>query len=63
MSKDEAISHFGSVAELARALRISVQAIYTWDAEPPALRQMQLERLTKGKLKASQKSVNPYAAA
>jgi DNA-binding XRE family transcriptional regulator len=33
MKKIEAVKHFGSVAELAQVLDISVQAIYQWPEE------------------------------
>lgn len=53
MTTNEAIQHFGSKAELARALDISNGAITQWGDEPPARRQRQMQRLTKGKLKIS----------
>ncbi|PWU30145.1 Cro/Cl family transcriptional regulator [Pseudomonas sp. RW407] len=51
MTKTQAIEHFGSISALARALKVSYEAVRQWD-EVPELRQYQLERLTKGKLKA-----------
>ena len=51
MTLQEAINYFGSKSNLARALKISRQSVQTW-SEVPMLRQFQIERLTKGKLKA-----------
>ncbi|WP_025039775.1 Cro/CI family transcriptional regulator [Nitrosospira briensis] len=40
-----AISLFGSVAELAAALGITVQAVYLWGDEVPKLRQYEIREL------------------
>jgi transcriptional repressor of cell division inhibition gene dicB len=53
MTKEEVINHFGSVANLARALKISTQAIYDWGSDVPEARQYQIQVLTNGELKAS----------
>ncbi|MDH1012010.1 Cro/CI family transcriptional regulator [Pseudomonas nicosulfuronedens] len=53
MTKSQAIEHFGSISKLARALAVSYEAIRQWE-EVPELRQYQLERITKGALKADQ---------
>lgn len=53
MKTEEAIKHFGGKKiELARALKISPSAVTMWGEEIPLLRQYQLERITKGALKA-----------
>ncbi len=52
MTKTEAIEHFGNASAVAKALGLSRAAISGWGDEVPLLRQMQIERLTKGKLKA-----------
>jgi hypothetical protein len=52
MTKDQAVQHFGTQMELARALEMSQGSISLWDTYPPALRQLQLEALTKGALRA-----------
>lgn len=52
MTTDQAIQYFGSVAELARALGISVAAVYQWPETVPLRRQYQLERITAGALVA-----------
>ncbi|MGA5718143.1 Cro/CI family transcriptional regulator [Pseudomonas atacamensis] len=55
MTKSQAIKHFGSVSALAKALRVTYEAVRQWD-DVPELRQYQIERLTMGALKAEQKS-------
>lgn len=52
MKKEDAINHYGSPTQLARALGITLQAIGQWGDDVPLLRQYQLERLTAGELKA-----------
>jgi hypothetical protein len=53
MKTQEAISHFGSVPELATALGLSSrQAVYAWGMYPPPGRQYQIEILTNGALRA-----------
>lgn len=51
MTKDQAVTHFGSVSALAAGLRVSYQAVHRW-SQVPALRQLQLEKMTAGALKA-----------
>jgi hypothetical protein len=53
MRKSEAIEFFGSQVAIAKALGIAEPSVSTWedDAVPP-LRQLQLEALSGGKLKA-----------
>lgn len=46
------IRHYGSIANLARALGIRKQSIYGWAKSPPPLRQLQIERDTAGKFRA-----------
>lgn len=56
MKLSEAIEHFGSGAELARALGIHPQAVYQWGEDSiPHGRQCEIQILTKGKLKAAPK--------
>ncbi|MNJ79517.1 DNA-binding transcriptional regulator DicC [compost metagenome] len=55
MTKSQAIQHFGSISVLAKALGVTYEAIRQWD-EVPELRQYQIERITKGALKAKQQS-------
>jgi len=51
MTKSQAIQHFGSISALAKALGVTYEAVRQW-ADVPELRQYQIERLTKGALKA-----------
>lgn len=48
----DAIAHFGTQAALARALNIKPQSITDWGDEVPPLRQLQLEALLGGRLRA-----------
>lgn len=52
MKTQQAIDHFGGVKELANALGVWPQVIYTWGENPPMSRQYELEVKTKGTLKA-----------
>lgn len=47
-----AIKFFKGEAALAKALELTVPAVYQWKEYPPDVRQLQLERITQGKLKA-----------
>lgn len=50
MTLNQLIAHFGSVTEVARALGLKVPSVVVWDTVP-WLRQLQVEDLTKGKLR------------
>lgn len=52
MTKKQAIDHYKTQVLLAKALGIRQPTISQWGEFPPPLRQLQLERLTGGKLKA-----------
>lgn len=52
MTKDQAVEHFGTQVLLAQALVMSQGSVSLWGEFPPPLRQLQLEALTGGKLKA-----------
>ena len=52
MVKNDVIGFYGSQHEVARALGITRSAVSYWKDPLPALRQLQLERLTGGVLKA-----------
>lgn len=52
MKKTTAIKFFGSGVKLAEALKINSSAVYQWPETIPRLRAFEIERLTKGKLKA-----------
>ena len=62
MLTKDAIAHFNdSQAELARALGIKPQSITDWGETVPKLRQLQLERITSGALKAAPEILAPPA--
>ena len=52
MLTKDAIEHFGSVQKVAAALGIFRSAVYQWGPNVPPRRALELEKLTKGKLKA-----------
>jgi DNA-binding transcriptional regulator YdaS (Cro superfamily) len=53
MKTSEAIAHYsGNKSALARALGIDQSSVYDWGEFPPPARQLQLERITDGGLKA-----------
>jgi hypothetical protein len=55
MKTSDAIKHYLTQAKLGAALGIKQHSISGWGEHPPALRQLQIEHLTQGKLKASKK--------
>lgn len=52
MRKSEVLSHFGTQQKVADALGISQRAVSGWDDVIPMGRALQLEKVTRGKLKA-----------
>lgn len=62
MMKEEALSHFGGVVELAKALGCKPQAISQWRDVVPKGRAYQIEVLTGGELKAEQPHTTPARA-
>ena len=52
MTKTQAVEHFRTQVLLAQALGLSQGSISLWGDSPPLLRQLQLEALTDGALKA-----------
>ena len=52
MTKDQAVAHFGTQVKLAEALGMSQGSISLWGVAPPALRQLQIEALSRGVLRA-----------
>lgn len=53
MLTHEVITLFGSQHAVAEKLGIKQPSVANWGAEPPHLRQLQIEALTGGALKAS----------
>lgn len=52
MKTQQVIDHFGSQAAVAKALDIAQPSVAQWGDRPPALRQLQIEVLTRGALRA-----------
>ncbi len=52
MNTREVIEHFGSQHAVAEALGIRQPSVANWKESPPPLRQLQLEAVTGGALKA-----------
>lgn len=52
MTTVDAVRHFGTQQKLADALGIKQSSVGEWKAYPPKLRQLQLQQITKGRLKA-----------
>ena len=52
MKKSEAVNYFGSLTSLAKALKITHSSVSQWGDYVPPRRAYELERITKGKLKA-----------
>ena len=63
MLTSDAVKFFGSYAKLAKALGLTRAAPYQWGERPPAIRQLQLERISFGHLKADPDVLNPERAA
>lgn len=59
MTTDEARKHFGTQEKLAAALGIAQPTVSGWGVYPPALRQIQLERITDGALRAESACYEP----
>lgn len=54
MTFDQVIKHFGTQAEAARVLKLSRQSINLWKSHGvPCTRQLQIEHITDGAIKAS----------
>lgn len=52
METSEAVKHFKGKSKLAKALGITPASVSQWGEHVPPLRAYQLERITKGQLKA-----------
>jgi DNA-binding transcriptional regulator YdaS (Cro superfamily) len=52
MKKEQVLNYFGGPTGVARALGISQPSVTNWSDPIPALRQLEIERLTAGALRA-----------
>jgi hypothetical protein len=52
MTTSDAVKHYGTQQKLADALGIRQGSVGGWGEYPPVLRQLQLQRITNGRLKA-----------
>lgn len=60
MKTTEVIEHFGGTQHAAaQALGLRQPSIANWGEFPPALRQIQIERMTNGELKAEPECWEP----
>ena len=61
MRTEEAVEHFGGVqAELARALGVTRSAVSQWGDFPPDDKQLELQQITNGGLKAEAEVIARY---
>ena len=61
MTFDDLVVEFGTVAKAASALGFTRQTIYDWRSRGiPAERQLEVQKATKGKLKADKQIVAKY---
>ena len=58
MKTEAAAEFFGSKKKLAEALGITPSAVTMWGEDVPELRQYQIERLTRGKVKSETATVS-----
>lgn len=53
MTFNDVVSHFGGLTKASRAIRIKPSSVFIWQTRRvPDYRQFQIEKLTKGALKA-----------
>lgn len=52
MKKNDVIKYFGGVLKTALAIRVKHSAVSQWGEDIPVRRALEIEKLTKGKLKA-----------
>ena len=52
MNKKDAITYFGTQAKLGAALGLTQHTVSGWGEYPPPLRQLQIEKASRGALKA-----------
>lgn len=52
MLTSDVVTHFGTQVAVGEALGINQSSVAEWGDYPPELRQLQIEAITRGKLKA-----------
>ena len=62
MKTKDFVKFFKTQTAAAKALGTAQSTVASWGGEPPPLRQIQIERLTNGKLKASASCYQPKRA-
>ena len=62
MTKTDAIKHYGSQAKLGAALGLAQTTVSSWSIVP-AIHQLRLQKLTRGKLKADIDALTPKGKA
>lgn len=60
MTKQEAIEFFGSQVSLAKAVGINQSSVAEWGSYPPELRQLQIQRLSGGRLRAEPEVIDKF---
>lgn len=60
MRTEEVIKFFGSQSEAARRLGIKQPSVAAWDEFPPADRQLQIQAVTGGVLRAEPDAVDKF---
>ena len=59
MLKNDVLNHFGGVGATAAALGLSQPSVSNWADPLPELRQLQIERMTQGEMRAGPEC-DPY---
>ena len=52
MTYDDVLEYFGTQVKIAAALEMTQGSVSAWDGSIPPLRQLQIQQVTRGKLKA-----------
>ena len=60
MRTAEAVGHFGTQQAVADALGIKQSSVAEWGDYPPEPRQLQIHRLTQGKLRAEDSVIEKF---
>lgn len=55
MTTNQVIEFFGSQSNVARKLKIKPPSVSGWGRRPPAMRQLQIEMMTNGRLVADER--------